>query len=53
MVYMALPYTIVLSLVGFLTIQSGLLTDTTQSFYDSGIIEHHNPDKASGGGKSH
>jgi NhaB family Na+:H+ antiporter len=53
MVYMALPYTIVLSIVGFLTIQSGLLTDTTQSFYDSGIIEHHNPDKTSGGGKSH
>jgi len=41
MVYMALPYTIVLSIVGFMTIQSGLLDDMTKQFYESGTIQHH------------
>ncbi|WP_394132779.1 sodium/proton antiporter NhaB [Shewanella maritima] len=41
MVWMALPYTIVLSVVGVLTIQSGLLVDMTQSMYDAHILMHH------------
>jgi len=40
MVYMALPYTIVLSIVGFICIQSGFLTDTTKTFYEKGYIQH-------------
>jgi len=54
MVYMALPYTIVLSIVGFITIQSGLLTDTTKDFYDKGIISHHSSKASpSDSGSSH
>ncbi|NRA55743.1 MAG: sodium/proton antiporter NhaB [Gammaproteobacteria bacterium] len=41
MVYMAIPYTIVLSLVGFITIQSGFLENSTQKLYDNGLIQHH------------
>ncbi|QFU22560.1 sodium/proton antiporter NhaB [Shewanella eurypsychrophilus] len=41
MVWMALPYTIVLSIVGVLTIQFGFLEDMTQYFYDSQMIIHH------------
>ena len=41
MVYMALPYTIVLGTVGLITIASGMLVDYTQYFYDMGIIFHH------------
>ncbi|WP_286235469.1 sodium/proton antiporter NhaB [Thalassotalea sediminis] len=41
MVLMALPYTIVLTIVGLLTISSGLLEHKTQAFYDAGIISHH------------
>ena len=41
MVYMAIPYTIVLTIVGLLTISSGMLVDYTQSFYDNGILHHH------------
>lgn len=41
MVYMALPYTIVLATVGLLTIYSGMLVDYTQQFYEMGIISHH------------
>jgi len=40
MVYMALPYTIVLSIVGLLMTYYGLV-DMTQSLYDMGLIEHH------------
>jgi len=40
MVIMALPYTIVLTTVGLIAIASGHLSDTTESFYKSGIIEH-------------
>ncbi len=40
MVWMALPYTIVLTLVG-LTATMYLLPDLTQSFYDMGWINHH------------
>ncbi|NRA60714.1 MAG: sodium/proton antiporter NhaB [Psychrobium sp.] len=41
MVYMALPYTIVLSIVGFITIYSGFLEDMTETFYDKELIQHH------------
>jgi len=52
MVYMALPYTIVLATVGFITIQSGFLDDMTQKMYDNGIIQHHSAKELSEGGKS-
>ena len=41
MVIMALPYTIVLTLVGLATIATGHLSDTTEKYYESGLIEHH------------
>ncbi|MGB0895175.1 MAG: sodium/proton antiporter NhaB [Parashewanella sp.] len=41
MVWMALPYTIVLSIVGVVAIQLGWLEDMTQYFYDSHLIMHH------------
>lgn len=40
MVYMALPYTIVLSIVGLLATYYGLM-DWTQTLYDMNLIEHH------------
>ncbi|GHB57666.1 Na(+)/H(+) antiporter NhaB [Psychrosphaera saromensis] len=40
MVYMALPYTIVLSIVGLLATYYGL-ADLTQFLYDHNLIEHH------------
>lgn len=40
MVYMALPYTIVLSIVGLLATYYGL-ADLTQYLYDQNLIEHH------------
>jgi len=41
MVYMALPYTIVLTSVGLLAISSGEVQHSTQYFYDKGYIIHH------------
>jgi len=41
MVIMALPYTIVLTIVGLIAISSGHLSDTTKDFYEAGIISHH------------
>ncbi|WP_144208473.1 sodium/proton antiporter NhaB [Shewanella donghaensis] len=41
MVWMALPYTIVLSIVGVMMIHSGYLTEMTQYFYDNQILIHH------------
>jgi len=41
MVIMALPYTIVLTIVGLLAISSGLLESKTADYYEAGII-HHN-----------
>lgn len=41
MVIMALPYTIVLTIVGLLAISSGKLESMTDSYYESGIISHH------------
>ncbi len=49
MVYMALPYTIVLSIVGFMMIQSGFLDDMTKKYYDQGIIHHHSASEVSSG----
>lgn len=46
MVVMALPYTIVLTIVGLLAISSGYLESQTANYYESGLIEHHNPDKS-------
>ncbi|MGL5046913.1 MAG: sodium/proton antiporter NhaB [Shewanella sp.] len=40
MVWMALPYTIVLSLVGVMVIKTGFLEQATQYFYDSHTIIH-------------
>ncbi|WP_068545272.1 sodium/proton antiporter NhaB [Thalassotalea crassostreae] len=41
MVYMAIPYTVVLTLVGLITIYSGMLVEYTDMFYDMGLIHHH------------
>ncbi|QSX35118.1 sodium/proton antiporter NhaB [Shewanella avicenniae] len=46
MVIMALPYTIVLTIVGILCIQLGLLESATQYFYDSHMIMHHSAKEA-------
>lgn len=43
---MALPYTIVLSIVGVVAIESGFLVDMTQSFYDSHMLLHHSAAEA-------
>ncbi|WP_076537740.1 sodium/proton antiporter NhaB [Shewanella sp. UCD-KL21] len=53
MVWMALPYTIVLSIVGVVTIESGFLTDMTQYFYDSHIIIHHTAKDVIGAATGH
>lgn len=41
MVWMALPYTIVLSVVGVMMIESGFLVEMTSYFYDSQWLIHH------------
>lgn len=41
MMIMALPYTLVLTLVGLGAIASGHLSESTESFYESGLIQHH------------
>jgi len=41
MVVMAFPYTIVLTIVGLLTISSGFLETKTAEFYEAGLIKHH------------
>ena len=41
MVWMALPYTLVLSIVGLLAIQTGFLNDMTHYFYEMNILSHH------------
>ncbi|REL35099.1 sodium/proton antiporter NhaB [Thalassotalea euphylliae] len=46
MVVMALPYTLVLTTVGLITISSGFLESKTQDFYDAGIIHHHKASEA-------
>lgn len=46
MVIMALPYTIVLTIVGLIAISSGFLKTKTQDYYDAGIINHHTGETA-------
>ncbi|WOT03752.1 sodium/proton antiporter NhaB [Shewanella youngdeokensis] len=46
MVWMALPYTIVLTIVGILAIQFGALEVMTQYFYDSDMLIHHTVQEA-------
>lgn len=41
MVIMALPYTIVLTIVGLIAISSGHLASKTADMYESGLIKHH------------
>lgn len=41
MVIMALPYTIVLTIVGLIAISSGYLADRTVEMYEAGTIQHH------------
>lgn len=41
MVVMALPYTIVLTIVGLLAISTGHLEDATEAHYESGLLIHH------------
>lgn len=41
MVLMALPYTVVLTIVGLIAISSGHLADKTEKMYESGLIKHH------------
>lgn len=41
MVLMALPYTVVLSAIGLICIQTGFLSDMTQYFYNMDILSHH------------
>ena len=53
MVIMALPYTIVLTLVGLLAISSGLLEEKTAEYYESGLINHHSADEISGPKSGH
>ncbi|MCU7555969.1 sodium/proton antiporter NhaB [Alteromonas sp. ASW11-19] len=52
MVYMALPYTIVLTIVGLLATYIGL-TDATQWLYDMHFIEHHSATAVSAGDDGH
>ncbi|MGI2260822.1 sodium/proton antiporter NhaB [Shewanella sp. GXUN23E] len=53
MVWMALPYTIVLSVVGLLTIETGFLTEMTQYFYDTGLLNHHTVAEAAANAVTH
>lgn len=53
MVWMALPYTIVLSIVGVLAIETGFLEQATQYFYDSQMIMHHSAKEVIGGATGH
>ncbi len=53
MVWMALPYTIVLSIVGIVMIESGFLTESTQYFYDNQIIIHHSAKEVLGSSVGH
>jgi NhaB family Na+:H+ antiporter len=52
MVVMAFPYTIVLTIVGLLTISSGFLESKTADYYESGLIKHHTVDEAKEGAAS-
>ncbi|WP_417347155.1 sodium/proton antiporter NhaB [Ferrimonas sp.] len=49
MVILALPYTIVMSIVGLATIEFGLLDNLTQYFYEMHWINHHSVAEAAAG----
>jgi NhaB family Na+:H+ antiporter len=53
MVWMALPYTIVLSIVGVMAIETGFLTDMTNTLYESQLIIHHSAKDLSGAAMGH
>ncbi|GLS84352.1 sodium/proton antiporter NhaB [Paraferrimonas haliotis] len=53
MVWMALPYTIVLTLVGMFMIQSGLLIDATTWLHEMQLIQHHSIAEAAGTAVTH
>ncbi|QSX31536.1 sodium/proton antiporter NhaB [Shewanella cyperi] len=46
MVWMALPYTVMLSVVGIMAIETGFLEQSTRFFYESGLIHHHTVQEA-------
>ena len=48
MVIMALPYTIVLTIVGLVAISSGHLASSAADMYESGIITHHSESTSHG-----
>ena len=52
MVIMALPYTIVMSVVGLMAVIF-LLTPYTNHMYESGMITHHSAAEIDGGGEHH
>jgi NhaB family Na+:H+ antiporter len=53
MVWMALPYTIVLSIVGVMAIESGFLVDMTDLLYETQLIIHHSAKDISGAAMGH
>jgi NhaB family Na+:H+ antiporter len=53
MVVMAFPYTIVLTIVGFIAIYSGTLQEYTDKFYESGLIQHHSAKEGTTAPKGH
>jgi NhaB family Na+:H+ antiporter len=53
MVWMALPYTIVLSIVGVTMIESGFLADMTTYFYDNAWLIHHSAKDIGGAVSGH
>lgn len=52
MVYMALPYTVVLTTVGLLCVYFNLY-DMTEMFYNMHLIEHHTAEMGAGAGANH
>ncbi len=53
MVFMALPYTIVLTIVGMLMISTGVLESKTADYYESGLIKHHKVTDGAASSSSH
>ncbi|MFT6976466.1 sodium/proton antiporter [Shewanella sp. Actino-trap-3] len=53
MVWMALPYTIVLSIVGVLAIETGFLVDMTDMLYETQLLIHHSAKDITGAAMGH
>ncbi|NMH63789.1 sodium/proton antiporter NhaB [Shewanella salipaludis] len=53
MVWLALPYTITMSLVGILAIETGFLEHMTQFYYDSHLLIHHSAKEVLGTMSAH